>query len=182
MDRSEFEEWVAYMQIRNKERSETRKICLLGDVAVGKTRIVQRYAWRTRPRLRFNTPNLRIDNRFLQVANGDSRQLLLWEIADAVPCSGECSPYLQGTHGFVLVADGTRAGTVHYALGQWHRAKAALGEIPAVMLINKWDLAERWTMSAQFIEKVGRYLPVYTTSARTGESVDTAFAHIAETA
>jgi signal recognition particle receptor subunit beta len=97
--------------------------------------------------------------------------------------TGEFSNYLQGTQGFVLIADGTRAGTAQYAIGQWQRAKAVLGvDVPAVLLINKRDLADKWIMSQRVIDKVGQYLPVFITSARTGEWIERAFAHIAETA
>lgn len=162
---------------------DTRKICLLGDVGVGKTCVVSRYAGATLPRPRFRTSSLKVDSRHIQLASGESRRLLLWEIAKAVVPDGECSNYLQGTQGFVLVADGTRSGTVQYAIGQWRRAQAALSaDIPAVMLLNKCDMSGRWTMSTGFVERVDRYLPVFITSARTGESIAAAFAHIGELA
>lgn len=162
---------------------DTRKLCLLGDRKVGKTSILDRYVRGAWPRPHFRSASLKVDGRVIRTSQGQSRRLLLWDIARAVLPGNGCSSYLQGAQGFVLVADGTRAGTVQYAIGQWQSAKDALGaDIPAVMLINKHDLLDKWALSARVIEKVARYLPTYITSARTGESIDAAFASIGERA
>jgi signal recognition particle receptor subunit beta len=63
----------------------------------------------------------------------------------------------------------------------WQQASFALGaDVPAVLLVNKFDLVDEWDISPELIESINRSIPVFCTSAKTGESVEQAFSTLAE--
>jgi GTPase SAR1 family protein len=89
--------------------------------------------------------------------------------------------YLRGSAGYVLVADGTRPSTPEVALSLRRRVEADFGPLPFVLLLNKNDLKEEWTIRDEEIEGLRRSgWWVRSTSARTGEGVDDAFGTLAE--
>lgn len=165
---------------RGSSQMNSRKICLLGDFSVGKTSTIARYVHSTFSVSYLTTVGVKVDTKVVPL-QGKSSRLVLWDVAGSSKLGQTRLGYVRGSHGCVLVADGTRPETVSSALDLWVQAKETLGvTLPAVLLINKLDLTEEWEMSAQRIESIGRDLPVFCTSAKTGESIEQAFAAIAE--
>ena len=160
--------------------SFARKICLLGDFSVGKTSAVARYVRSTFSESYLTTVGVKVDTKVVDLVDGPSMRLVLWDIAGSSKLGQTRLNYVTGAHGFVLVADGTRRDTVSSALDLWQQATEALNaEVPAVLLVNKVDLADEWDISPELIESISRSLSVFCTSAKTGESIEQAFAEIA---
>jgi GTPase SAR1 family protein len=88
--------------------------------------------------------------------------------------------YLRGSAGYVLVADGTRRSTLEVALSLRQRVEADYGSLPFVLLVNKSDLREQWTVEETELEDLRqRGWWVRPSSARSGEGVEEAFRDLA---
>ena len=59
----------------------TRKICMIGDFAVGKTSLVSRYVRQTFSEAYQTTIGVKIDSKIIQLPSGDDLKLVLWDIA-----------------------------------------------------------------------------------------------------
>ena len=130
------------------------------------------------------TVGVRVDSkaRILHDMLGDDLQLrlVLWDIAGANTLDQLRSNYVMGAHGILLVADGTRAETVDTALGLREQAWRLLGrEVPGVLMLNKSDLADAWTVSQDRIRELQSRLPTFTVSAKLATGVEEAFAALA---
>lgn len=156
-----------------------RKICLLGDFSVGKTSAVARYVHSMFSDSYLTTVGVKIDTKLVERPEGALR-LVLWDIAGSSHLGQARLSYLRGADGFLLVADGTRRETVSVALDLWQQANEVLGmDAPAVLLLNKLDLANDWEVSPELIETLTRVLPVFCASAKSGEHVEDAFDSLA---
>ena len=161
--------------------SVSRKISLLGDFAVGKTSTVARSVRNTFSDSYLTTVGVKVDSKTLTRADGHALRLVLWDIAGANALDQMRANYIGGTQGLLLVADGTRADTVATALVLRDQANRLLGRlVPAVLLLNKCDLAGEWDVPPERIRELALQLPGFSTSARTGEGVEEAFLALAD--
>ncbi|MEM6646481.1 MAG: Rab family GTPase [Bacteroidota bacterium] len=156
-----------------------KKVCLLGASAVGKTSLVSRYIRGIFSERYLTTIGVKIDKKTVEV-DAQAVDLLVWDL-NGEDCFQRLSMnYLRGAAGYVLVADGTADDTLDKALTLYHRATGTHGAVPAVLLLNKHDLKEEWTLSAGQIEALeADGWTLFFTSAKTGENVDEAFAYLA---
>ena len=164
----------------------SRKICLLGAFAVGKTSLVRRYVHEVFDERYTTTLGVRIDTKTVDLVSG-SVKLIIWDMEGADPADKNAEPvssrmkaYLQGVDGVLLVADGTRPATVEVVsrIHQWF-ADGYPG-IPVALLLNKSDLVERWQVSESIMEDWAGSLQCFTTSALSGTNVERTFHHLAE--
>lgn len=156
-----------------------RKICLLGDFGVGKTSLVARFVRNTFSDKYLTTVGVKVDSRELATAVGP-RKLVVWDIAGKNALDSVSQSYIRGASGLLLVADGTREPTLRSALYLQVQARTALGEVPAVLLVNKLDRVDDWEVKPATLAELRKTLPVFETSARTGDHVEAAFAALAE--
>ena len=177
---------------------EPRKICLLGDFAVGKTSLVSRYVHNIFSDRYLTTVGVKIDTRIIELtsdaAKPDSQadaqaadtplrsiKLVLWDLAGAANLSAPARAYIQGAHGFLAVCDGTRRATLNTALALLNSAREQIGTRPAVLLVNKQDLYESWEVDQDSLDSArSRVANVLATSAKSGANVDRAFRLLAE--
>lgn len=157
-----------------------RKICMLGDFGVGKTSLVARFINNVFSDKYVTTIGVKIDTKHLNVA-GRQLKLVLWDIAGKNALDGVRLSYLQGATGVILVADGTREASLRSALYLHMQARQELPALQSVMLVNKFDLLDRWEVTPTMLAEVRSGLPVFESSARTGEGVEAAFVQLAET-
>ncbi len=155
-----------------------RKICLLGDFGVGKSSLVARFVRNTFSDRYLTTVGVKVDSKQVVVAN-DSVKLVIWDIAGKSALDALNQTYLRGASGVILVADGTREPTLRSALYLLMQAKSLLQNPAAVMLVNKIDLIDRWEILPATLEELRKTMPVYESSAVTGDGVDAAFQEIA---
>ena len=173
---------------------EPRKICLLGDFAVGKTSLVSRYVHNVFSERYLTTVGVKIDTRIVELSQIPTKQssemqaepvrsikLVLWDLAGAANLSAPARAYIQGAHGFLAVCDGTRRATLTTALALLNSAREQIGTRPAVLLVNKQDLYESWEVDQDSLDSArSRVANVLATSAKTGANVDRAFRLLAE--
>ena len=118
---------------------------------------------------------VKVDSKALQV-KGKPLKLVVWDIAGKSALDTLNQSYVRGASGLILVCDGTREPTLRSALYLLMQAKALLKDPAAVLLVNKLDLVERWELAPGTLADLRKTMPVFETSAKTGDGVEAAFA------
>lgn len=155
------------------------KVCMLGAFAVGKTSLVQRYVHSMFSDRYQTTLGVKIDKKNLQL-DGRSVELILWDLAGEDEFINVRSSYLRGSAGGVLVADGTRAETLNIVFELKDKLYQEVGEVPVILIINKSDLRDSWSIDSTDIEKLREQgWQVIETSAMDSSNVDMAFESLA---
>lgn len=150
----------------------TKKICIIGDFAVGKTSTVARFVHNVFSDKYLTTVGVKIDTKELELEEGDSVKLVIWDIAGTDRFSAVEFSYLRGASGYLLVIDGTRRHTADVAERLQKEAKERYGDLPYVTLINKADLADEWEVTDDDIRALrDAGHRIFQTSARSGEHV-----------
>lgn len=155
-----------------------RKVCLLGDVGVGKTSLVTRFVHGGYSPEYLTTVGVKIDTRLMQPSRGKPIKLVIWDIAGTDALASIDHAYTRGAAAWCLVGDGTRPDSLRVALQLHAQLQERLGELPFVALLNKRDLI------GELVDQVARSwrtagVPFVTTSALTGENVAFAFDQLA---
>lgn len=158
----------------------SRKVCIIGDFAVGKTSTVARFINNVFSEKYLTTVGVKIDTKDMSLADGRQLRMVIWDIAGSDRFSAAEFSYMRGAQGYLLVADGTRAATLDSALALRSAVEERFGPLPNVLLVNKHDLTEQWETPEERLDELRQAgSHVLCTSARSGECVDTAFAHLA---
>ena len=106
--------------------------------------------------------------------------MLLWDLYGEDEFQKMRWTYLRGTHGYLLVADGTRRNTLEKAFQLEQRVREEIGEIPFIFVINKADLIQDWELDpAMESQLTARNWTIFRCSAKTGENVEEAFSQLA---
>ena len=164
--------------------SLSKKVCLLGDFAVGKTSLVRRFVYDLFEDKYLSTIGVKVSRKVVAVPRDGAAielTMMLWDLADSKEIDSIRASYLRGTAGAVAVCDLTRPSTVD-GLYEYSRDLRAIN--PGAHLIlagNKVDLTDQQTVTGAQIEAAALDIkaPFYLTSARTGENVDQVFRHLA---
>jgi small GTP-binding protein len=159
-----------------------KKICMLGDPAVGKTSLVGRFVFSMFDDKYIETIGAKVTKRTMAIEKKSTRQryrlkLMVWDIAGQKTLDFIKPTYYRDAEGALVVADITRRETLDNAV-RWGRSiREVCGEIPVVMLINKYDLKDHGQFTPEEAVQVagGLGAPSFTTSAKTGENVENAF-------
>ena len=155
---------------------KARKVCMIGDFAVGKTSLVARFVHQTFGEQYLSTVGVKIDTRQMTLPSGDELKLVLWDIAGKSAFARIDSSYLRDAAGYLLVADGTRGDTLDSALRLQEATEAELGQVPFCLLLNKSDLRSRWAVDQERIAALrAQDWPLLETSALSGGGVEEAF-------
>lgn len=158
----------------------TRKVCVLGHYAVGKTSLVARYVHQVFSDKYLTTVGVKIDTKHVEAPDGKAVDLVIWDVADSYNFSDLGQRYLRGAAGYLLVVDGTRAETLDTARRIRQSAGEQLGDAPCVCLINKSDLVNEWELKPEIFDQLAADgWTVFHTSAKTGENVESAFQALA---
>ena len=156
-----------------------KKICMLGAFAVGKTSLVSRYVSSIFSDKYHSTVGVKIDKKQVSV-DGHDMTLMLWDVAGQDDFQTVQPSHLRGMSGFLLVADGTRRGTLEVARQLQQKARDTAGPVPFILLLNKVDLVAEWDIDESlFIKLVDQGWRVIRTSAKTGDGVEAAFTQLA---
>jgi len=154
----------------------TSKVCVVGDFAVGKTSVVERFVNNHFSEKYLSTVGVKIDTREIELGDLDlSHKLVIWDVAGAERFDEREFAYLRGASGFIFVSDGTRPQTIQSVENLRAQINERFGELPAVVLVNKKDLTAEWNLSDKRLRSLrSLFDSVYPTSAKTGEDVDDA--------
>jgi small GTP-binding protein len=158
---------------------KARKICMIGDFAVGKTSLVARFVHASFGERYLTTVGVKVDTKLIALPSGDRLKLVIWDIAGKSEFAPIDTSYLRDAAGYLLVVDGTRPETLQSASGLQAEAERQLGPVPFSVLINKSDLAGQWSVGRdQLAALEARDWAVSRTSALSGEGVERAFGRL----
>ena len=163
----------------------TKKVCLLGDFAVGKTSLVRRFVYSIFEERYLATIGVRVSRKVLHLADGAADEetklmLMLWDMAGSDVFTRMRASYLRGAAGVVLVCDLTRSETLP-SLNDYIAILRDLNmHIPLILAANKCDLTDQIQLSMAEIEDFVTPLaaPYYLTSAKDDIAVDVIFGHL----
>lgn len=154
----------------------TSKVCVVGDFAVGKTSVVERFINNQFSDKYLTTVGVKVDTKEIEHEDiSVSHKLVIWDVAGSDRFGHTEFAYLRGASGYIFVADGTRSLTLRSVHDLREQITEKYGAAPCVLLVNKKDLTGQWEVSEkQLLELVESYCNVYATSAKTGDEVETA--------
>lgn len=157
----------------------TKKICMLGSFSVGKTSLVKRFVESTYSEEYLTTVGVKVDKKVVRVG-GQEMTLMLWDLAGDDDFQRMNVSYLRGSAGIICVADGTRRATLDVVRDLRERLRANLGDLPAVLAVNKSDLGDAWECDDTDLEKLrSEGWSVRKTSAKDGVNVEESFSELA---
>ena len=155
------------------------KICMLGTLAVGKTSLVRRFIEGIYSEDYHTSIGVKVDKKLVREAGQPEISLVLWDIYGEDRFQHVQPSYWRGMFGYLLVADGTRRNTLDGALALNQRVIDTGLKVPAVLLVNKSDLADQWEIADDRLAQLTQSgWEIMRTSAKTGENVDAAFSRL----
>jgi small GTP-binding protein len=155
-----------------------KKICMLGSFSVGKTSLVRRFVESIFSDAYQTSIGVKIDKKVVRAGDEDVT-LVLWDIHGEDVYQKIRMSYLRGMSGYLLVADGTRRQTLDDAMALNERVMQEAGKLPAVLVLNKSDLTEKWEVdSTRESELTAAGWNILRTSAKTGASVEEVFSKL----
>ena len=163
------------------------KICLLGDPAVGKTSLIQKYIYNFFGDTYMRTLGTKVSRKVVhfveQKTNIDYEiTMIIWDIMGQKFSSMPLDKYLKLTQGALVVCDATRHET-YQSLIEWKKTLyKENGEVPIIYLANKIDLENEIVVTTNVFKKFAKKEKVdyFFTSAKTGENVNNAFLKLGE--
>jgi small GTP-binding protein len=168
--------------------SRKLKICLIGDVGVGKTSLIRRYVLDIFDDKYIATIGTKVTKKDVSVKNpksgsDESVTLLIWDIMGQ-PSFREVlrEAYFYGAQGAIAVCDVTSKESLT-ELRYWIKAMSATtGRVPIVFLGNKSDLKDEARVTLEDLEMFAKKheSPAMLTSAKTGFNVEQAFGQLVE--
>lgn len=158
-----------------------KKICLLGDFAVGKTSLVRRFVEGRFDDKYLSTIGVKVSRRTIERGT-HTLSLLVWDLIGGNELSHREAGYLVGAAGALIVCDLTRHETLETLQRYTRHLRAINPEAALVLIGNKLDLtAERIVTDAQLTAVSASLRSEYfLTSAKTGLNVEEAFLRLAE--
>lgn len=156
--------------------SVQKKICLLGDFAVGKTSLIRRFIEGIFEDKYLSTIGTKISRKVLTVQD-KTLTLLIWDLAGGEKFSRIMNSYYRGAAGAILVCDLTRTETLpilsRYAEDFWRVNRKA----PLIIVGNKVDLVDQRAISDADLSSLAAQFDTvhFISSAKTGENVEPLF-------
>lgn len=160
----------------------TSKVCVVGDFAVGKTSVVERFVNNEFSDKYLTTVGVKVDTKEIEHKIPDiSHKLIIWDVAGSNRFGHTELAYLRGASGYIFVADGTRSPTLSAARDLFEQITEKHGSAPCVLLVNKKDLTNQWDVSDERMKDLKPYFgDTYKTSAKTGDEVEVAMTRLSE--
>jgi small GTP-binding protein len=155
-----------------------KKICMLGDSAVGKSSLIRRFVFNEFDEKYITTIGTNVSKKDLNVVINKQENelqnyevtLAIWDIIGQRDFHSFNLNYFRAANGGLVVCDITRRETLEN-LDMWASSfRNNIGQVPLVFLVNKYDLSENGAFDEEEIN----------TSAMTGENVESAFHTLGE--
>jgi len=156
-----------------------KKVCMVGPFAVGKTSLVKRFVESIFSEKYHTTIGVKISKKQIEL-DQNNVQMMLWDIEGVDDFTELKSSYLRGAAGVMIVIDGTRPTTIRQLSELLSLVRSHLRETPIVILANKVDLVNEWSLLEEDANKLRENgLTIIETSAKTGSGVEEAFTELA---
>lgn len=161
----------------------SKKVCLLGDYAVGKTSLVRRFVYNLFEDKYISTIGVKVSRKTVAVPRGDTiveLTMILWDLAGSEEFDQVRASYLRGVAGAVLVCDLTRPETLdNLDMYVEDLSKVSPGA-QIVLAANKRDLIDEQRVAPAQVEAVATDLNTLfcLTSAKTGDEVQELFRNL----
>jgi len=157
-----------------------KKICLLGDFAVGKTSLVRRFVEGRFDDRYLSTIGVKVSRFSLERPAGDLN-LIVWDLAGSDEYGAQAS-YLRGAAGALIVCDLIRRETLASMQEYAARMRQVNPDAALVFLGNKVDLVlDRAVEDAEMQSVCSAFNgPYLLCSAKTGERVSDGFLMLVE--
>ncbi len=161
----------------------SKKICLLGDFAVGKTSLVRRFVYDRFDDKYISTIGVKVSRKTVAVPRDDEiveLTMMLWDLAGSEEFSRVRASYLRGLSGAILVCDLTRSKTLEDLIIYVRDLQDINPTAKIIIAANKGDLLKRHQVTRAQVEEVANKLDAvfYVTSAKTGSEVEKLFRHL----
>lgn len=165
-----------------------KKICLLGDPAVGKTSLIRRYVFDMFDEKYITTIGTKVTKKTVTIESQDPAKptykitLLIWDILGQREYARLHPVYYQGAESALIVCDGTRQETIR-SLPTWGKSfTQVVGNVPLIFLVNKTDMIDHATFDSTELDRASAeyHSPHYFTSAKSGDNVELAFFQISK--
>lgn len=165
------------------------KVCLVGDLAVGKTSLIHRYVLNVFDDQYLTTLGTKVTKKVVPLSMPERgvevrMDMMIWDIMGQHGFQELLKDaYFFGARGILAVADLTRRETLSN-LDSWiDCVESVAGEVPILIAVNKADLDSKAAFTRAEIEQTAaafdsEYLM---TSAKTGLNIEEAFHRLART-
>lgn len=160
-----------------------KKIALIGAHGVGKTSIISQFVFQRFPESYLTTIGLKVDKKTIEI-EGNSIDLVIWDVAGQDNPSNIPHYYLNGCSGFIIVSDVTRPNTFRRVLPDFEIFLRQLNSYAEVVYaFNKVDLLsekERESLEQLIAKEYTKKGKIgILTSAKTNENIETGFTLLA---
>ncbi|NET39799.1 MAG: GTP-binding protein [Cyanothece sp. SIO1E1] len=162
----------------------SKKICFLGDFAVGKTSLIRRFIQRKFSGQYLSTVGVRVSQTNIQLAALDiqtnqSLELILWDMEGGSAIENPSASYFHEADGTIIVADIRRPQTINNISRYIDLFSCFNPKKIIIIALNKIDLVHEADLenflSLACLEQNNFIFSIYRTSAKTGENVDAVF-------
>lgn len=165
----------------------SQKVCLVGDFGVGKTSLIRQFVDRQFSDQYLSTVGVKISRKLVSMSDATQEmkqlQLIVWDIEGSTRFKAIAPTYLQGAKGAVIVADVTRESSIQNLEDHVQLFRSVCPKSSLIIALNKIDLMEDNEREGIFQGISTKFsnlkIPIYTTSAKTGENVDKIFQSLA---
>ena len=161
-------------------RRLVKKVCILGDPAVGKTSLVGRFVLQQFGEEYLSTIGARVCEKTVEIELGGARstvELVIWDIAGQNQFTSVTPSFYRGAEGALIVCDPSRRETFRNLFRWDHQFRENAAAPNVVLLFNKSDISDLWEVTKEEAEAQAGELgyPFNLTSAKTGQNVEESF-------
>lgn len=158
----------------------SKKVCLLGEFAVGKTSLIRRFVYNRFDDKYISTIGVKVSRKSMVLPQNDTLidlTMMLWDLAGSEEFSQVRASYLRGSAGAVLVCDLTRADTLTKLNNYIVDLHKVSPDAKLIIAANKVDLISEHQLTVSQVREAANQhgAPFYLTSAKEGDEVETLF-------
>ena len=132
-----------------------KKICILGDFAVGKTSLIQRFVHQRFSEKYLSTIGVQLSRKTLKYPHLIIH-LILWDLAGGNNFRTLRTSYLRGVTGAIIVCDLTRHNTFPFLEEYTNQVREVNPKATIIFVGNKVDLTEKRAISDAELEELSK--------------------------